>query len=957
MFHVDKHKKYILRAQEGSDFVCVGGIHIYFTLLYFYFNILHNYIVSIFEYILLVMISVEVDFAAESISIEVSVVAKSRELKLNMPSGKGRLCGVEGAYRWNEVGLIECEVGERLRWHWTDVITSFDVHPQDTNRPPGLVPDTSRRFPCAFFNPSWIPIDAEHISTIAQVRVRVSGNQALLASNRRPPGAYGDGETRLQDGWTVFNGNANFLMIIGDFTVETEGPWRVSYPSTLGPTRAPVLKRLLQNLETAVGYGHPINSEKPDMVFLPLPFLRPDPPDDCCWGHGGNWYCVGSMFVFDLQFLGQSDPLFGWDYRNRRHALSRALASRYIRPDIPGAGDVWIKEALPVVLADLAEAHFLDYGTLELRLAERAQFCMDVHDDPLAECTDLVHCARKGSLVLHEARRLGCDIIKLLTNPTWTRLAELLNEHNVNPQHFSNMWITGVSFPVVSITYVLAARGSKLEMTIERSTQNHHPSSSHWEGGITFEIWGHRKKRDNRRADDYGDERRMEKLDTTTLNFAVHGPSKLEGTLAISGEFMYIKVTDVWIPAEVKIEQSIKAWISSLRTVCDARMQLWIVKALCKQEHFKMLEQVIESKDMHYVIRKLTVSEMYAANHTDPLFAFCDKEPLDEHSKPAYYGALGHIGQMQTPAAIRFIANKIKSADPWAVAAMVGQEPNHHQAQHLSRTLLERDASDPHGVVVSQCIQTLSDPAVAATCLVPMNARSTRLAWNCWKRFCPDSRKWQVDGDPPRDSHEPGYRYPRIVRKRAVQLLKEEDTRHSNRRSMAFSQADQKPHEDLTNEEVQRWLWILENRREQGYDIDAEALSHTMLRPAMRRMRTPARGRLDGGGVSWASKASAAIASMCSFSDSLHFRKTISDFPEDFMEQVYKVKVACPMDLDTVQNKLRAHKYENADEFLDDVELVWKNAETFNGPNSRISLRAAHCRSHFESIYKPPRYS
>eukprot|EP00397_Hematodinium_sp_SG-2012_P014118 GEMP01014348.1.p1 GENE.GEMP01014348.1~~GEMP01014348.1.p1 ORF type:complete len:964 (+),score=172.76 GEMP01014348.1:44-2935(+) len=956
------------------------------------------------------MISVVVDFAEESIQADVSVVARTPTLKLELPSGKGRLCSVNGAQRWGQGGMIQCEVGAKLDWCWKDTTLSLDVHPQDTNRPPGLVPDMSRRFQCGFFAPGWCPMDKDYASDIKEVRVKTLGGEVLLASNRRLPASHNGAlnpmpntgnldpsgytmklplvmkiklkfrrtlshakmDVRVEDGWTVFPGDADFLIIVGDFTVDYEGPWRISYPRTLGPTRAPSITRLLQNLEKEVGYANPANQEAPDIVFLPLPFLQPDPVDDCCWGQGANWFRVGSMLVFDLQFLGQSDPLLEEAYRNRRHALCRAVASYYVRPEDPDAVDPWIEEALPVVLADLAESAWLDYGTLQLRLAERSQICMEVDDDPLEGCTDLVHCARKGSLVLHEARRLGCPMTTLLKNPTGAHLTDMLTVCGVNPLHFSNMWITGFSFPVVSISYAHSTRSSKLEMILERTTKNQLCTASHWEGGITFEVWGYAKKKDSKKQDDSCDEKRIECLDTKTLNFVVDGPSKLEGTLAISGEFTYVKVTDVWIAAEVNIDQSTKAWVSSLRTRCDTRIQWWIVTALCRQQHFKILEQVIESKDMHPIIRQLTVSELFTANHSEPLLKLCEHIPLDEESKPAYYSALAHIGQMETPVATKLIAGKIKDADPWAIAAMVGQRPSHQQAQHLCRTLVEQDPSDPHGVIMSKCLQTLEDSNLAKKCLYLANTRaSMRLSWNLWKQFCPESQKWQLDGDPPVDAPliEPGYRYPRTVRKRAILLLQAEEDKlpaaPTTRRTLAAILSQQpsvllqkSPAELQTNEELQRWLWMLESRAQRGYEVDAEVLAaHPLLRPALLRLQAPSCGRLGdetGGPLHWSVEASKVIHQMCQYSDSYHFRNTLSEFPEKFLE-LYKCKVPCPMDLNTVQKKLRLRKYHSEKEFVVDVELVWKNAETFNGPAHHITHRAIRCRSHFHTIYKPER--
>ena len=44
--------------------------------------------------------------------------------------------------------------------------------------------------------------------------------------------------------------------------------------------------------------------------------------------------------------------------------------------------------------------------------------------------------------------------------------------------------------------------------------------------------------------------------------------------------------------------------------------------------------------------------------------------------------------------------------------------------------------------------------------------------------------------------------------------------------------------------------------------------------------------------------------------------------------------ITTPMDLGTIEKKLNAGKYPDAKAFADDVRLVWKNAMTYNRPNS-----------------------
>lgn len=59
-----------------------------------------------------------------------------------------------------------------------------------------------------------------------------------------------------------------------------------------------------------------------------------------------------------------------------------------------------------------------------------------------------------------------------------------------------------------------------------------------------------------------------------------------------------------------------------------------------------------------------------------------------------------------------------------------------------------------------------------------------------------------------------------------------------------------------------------------------------------------------------------------------------------------------PMDLGTIKRKLQTNVYNRYSEFHSDVELIWKNAFKFNGPDSLISLIAEQLRSWFEAMTK-----
>ena len=46
------------------------------------------------------------------------------------------------------------------------------------------------------------------------------------------------------------------------------------------------------------------------------------------------------------------------------------------------------------------------------------------------------------------------------------------------------------------------------------------------------------------------------------------------------------------------------------------------------------------------------------------------------------------------------------------------------------------------------------------------------------------------------------------------------------------------------------------------------------------------------------------------------------------------------MDLETVAKKVKAHKYHNRKEFLDDVDLILENSIAYNGAESQFTEKA-----------------
>lgn len=48
----------------------------------------------------------------------------------------------------------------------------------------------------------------------------------------------------------------------------------------------------------------------------------------------------------------------------------------------------------------------------------------------------------------------------------------------------------------------------------------------------------------------------------------------------------------------------------------------------------------------------------------------------------------------------------------------------------------------------------------------------------------------------------------------------------------------------------------------------------------------------------------------------------------------YPFIIKNPMDLGTVNNKLKDDKYRYVEEYLDDVQLVWDNCKSYNAPGT-----------------------
>lgn len=62
----------------------------------------------------------------------------------------------------------------------------------------------------------------------------------------------------------------------------------------------------------------------------------------------------------------------------------------------------------------------------------------------------------------------------------------------------------------------------------------------------------------------------------------------------------------------------------------------------------------------------------------------------------------------------------------------------------------------------------------------------------------------------------------------------------------------------------------------------------------------------------------------------------------------YPKVIKHPMDLNTVDRKLSSGEYENVEDFIADVRLVFSNCYKFNGPEAMISMLCQNVESAFE---------
>ncbi|KAK8894652.1 hypothetical protein M9Y10_023089 [Tritrichomonas musculus] len=67
----------------------------------------------------------------------------------------------------------------------------------------------------------------------------------------------------------------------------------------------------------------------------------------------------------------------------------------------------------------------------------------------------------------------------------------------------------------------------------------------------------------------------------------------------------------------------------------------------------------------------------------------------------------------------------------------------------------------------------------------------------------------------------------------------------------------------------------------------------------------------------------------------------------------YYKKIRNPQDLGTIYGRLQRGEYKTVVQWEKDIDLVWMNAETYNGKDSYIAYMAKHMKKKFERLKKP----
>jgi hypothetical protein len=80
------------------------------------------------------------------------------------------------------------------------------------------------------------------------------------------------------------------------------------------------------------------------------------------------------------------------------------------------------------------------------------------------------------------------------------------------------------------------------------------------------------------------------------------------------------------------------------------------------------------------------------------------------------------------------------------------------------------------------------------------------------------------------------------------------------------------------------------------------------------------------------------------------------DDPEDVepsATRAYFQVINCPVDLNSILNRLKASGYETVDKWDHDVSLIWYNAEKYNGRSSFVFFLAHELCRHYTKLTKP----
>ncbi|CAD8180971.1 unnamed protein product [Paramecium pentaurelia] len=76
------------------------------------------------------------------------------------------------------------------------------------------------------------------------------------------------------------------------------------------------------------------------------------------------------------------------------------------------------------------------------------------------------------------------------------------------------------------------------------------------------------------------------------------------------------------------------------------------------------------------------------------------------------------------------------------------------------------------------------------------------------------------------------------------------------------------------------------------------------------------------------------------------------EFIDPYDDEDYNKVILNKMDLTTIKKKLESNKYINHNEFFKDLDLVWKNCQTYNQKGSIISKQSIYLEQQCKSLQK-----